>query len=52
VGIEGEEELSFASVGSQAGGDNRKRTHSAQRRVGSKARQTAVALARVARDYY
>jgi hypothetical protein len=32
----GEEELSPASVGSRAGGDNRKRVRSAQRRVGPK----------------
>ena len=39
-GVGGEEELSPASVGSWAGGDNRKRARSAQRRVGKKARLT------------
>ena len=43
----GEEEVSPAFVGSRAGGDNRKRERSAQRRVGPKARPTAGA--RVAR---
>ena len=39
----GEEELSPASVGSRAGGGNRKRGRSTQRRVGPKARLTASA---------
>ena len=42
---EWEGELYIASVGSRAGGDNRKRARSAQRRVGPKARPTAGAPA-------
>jgi hypothetical protein len=39
--------LSIASVGSRAGGNNRKRARSAQRRVGPMARPTASAPAPV-----
>ena len=42
---EWEGELYIASVGSRAGGDNRKRARSTQRRVGPKARPTAGAPA-------
>ena len=42
---EWEGELYIASVGSRAGGNNRKRARSAQRRVGPKARPTAGAPA-------
>ena len=41
----GKGNFTLASVGSQAGGDNRKRARSAQRRVGPKARPTAGAPA-------
>ena len=36
-GRDGEGELPLASVGSRAGGENRKRVHSGQRRLGPKA---------------
>ena len=36
-GGRGKGELPLSSVGSRAGGDNRKRAHNAQRRVGPKA---------------
>jgi hypothetical protein len=45
VGGRGEGELPLAYVGSRAGGDNRKRACSAQRRVGPKAQLTASAPA-------
>ena len=38
-------EFPLGGVGSRAGGDNRKRAHSAQRRVGPKARPTDSAPA-------
>jgi hypothetical protein len=45
VGESGRGNFRLASVGSRAGGDNRKRAHSAQRRVGQKARPMAGAPA-------
>ena len=41
----GEADFPLAYVGSWAGGDNRERAHSAQRRVGPKAQPTASAPA-------